>query len=415
MNYKEFFKDKKISVIGIGPHGEMVADIKFLSKLSRQVSLYDIRSEARLQGFMQVIMGCGLAGCSLGRVAQDELAKADLIILSPEISRKALFLKKAHEAGVRIEYPGILFMKLAPPITLIGIMGACGKSTVANMLYGILKKSFAGYEDQGLYFIDPDLPNGAMTHLKKVKSGDIVLARIPEDMMGECYAARISPHVAVFTSLVSSNILEYQTYNNFVVAPDNVIETIRSQPGFASKAKMLRTKAGNSSLAIQVSELFKVSQEDAQDIVSGFSGLKGRQELVKKVGGVEFYNDSASVNPISTLAAIKAFSINKNIILIFGGAYTPYDYGELIRSIPEYASIVILLPGSGTLGFRSEVEKLKGIKFFQVQNMEEAVLVAREYGKKGDRVLFSPGCEAIGVHISRKERGEKFVKAVRAL
>ncbi|HEY4494692.1 MAG TPA: UDP-N-acetylmuramoyl-L-alanine--D-glutamate ligase, partial [Candidatus Paceibacterota bacterium] len=61
------------------------------------------------------------------------------------------------------------------------------------------------------------------------------------------------------------------------------------------------------------------------------------------------------------------------------------------------------------------IEKLQGIKYMQSPNLEEAVLVSKDYARKGDIVLFSPGCEAIGVHISRRERGEKFVKAVRSL
>ncbi len=415
MNYKEFFKGKKIAVIGLGPHGEMVADIKFLSRLSSSVSLYDMRSEDRLHGFAAAVRACGLSGYSFGKINADELACADIIILSPEVSRRALFLRKAKEAGIRVEYPGVLFLKLAPPITLIGVMGACGKSTVSYMIYSILKKSFAVYDDQGLYFIDPDLPNGALTHLKKIKSGDIILARIPEDMMSEYYAARISPHVAVITSPVPSNILEFQTYNNFIVGPDMVIEHMREHGNFSSKAKILRTKAANSALAVQASQLFRVGADTAEEIISEFSGLKGRQEFVKRVDGIEFYNDSASVHPVSTLSALRRFAVDKNVILICGGAYTPHDYRELIDSIPQYASVVILVPGSGTLGFRPEIEKLKDIQFFQAQSMEDAVRLAKEYARKGDRVLFSPGCEAIGVHISRKERGEKFVKAVRAL
>ena len=415
MNYKDFFKDKKISVVGLGPHGEMTADIKFLLRLGTHISLYDTRSEARLLGFLPDLIQSGLTDYNLGKISAEDFSGSDLIILSPEISRRAGFLKKATSDGIRIEFANVLFMKLTPPITLIGIMGSCGKSTVSRMLYGILKQSFVEYEDQGLYFIDPDLPNGALTHLKKIKPGDVVLARITEEMIKEYHAERISPHVAVITSPISFDLIKYQTYNNFIVAPDVVVDAIRDTAGFAPKGKMLRTKNDNASLAIQTSQLFKVPQEVAKRITDEFSGLKGRQEFVKKVSGIEFYNDAASVTPSATLFALQKFSIEKNIILIFGGAYTGHDYSELIEKIPEYAHAVILLPGSASLGFRTEVEALKNIRFLQSPTMEDAVVMAKEYGKKGDRVVFSPGCEAIGIHISRRERGEKFVKAIRSL
>lgn len=424
MNYKDYFKDKNIAIIGLGPHGEMVADIKLILRLGAKVSFYDVRSEARIAKFLRPLMAFGLEDIILGKVPKDELVEKDLIILSPEISRKALFLKKAIEVGVKIEFPNILFLKLAPSITLIGVMGACGKSTVAQMIYGMLKRSFVEYPDQGLFFIDQDLSNGALTHLKKIKAGDVVLARIPEEMMGEYSNARINPHVAVITSLTSSalqevknafGILEYQTYNNFIVAPNEVVDAIKKQVHFVPKAKILRTKSENSALVIQTAELFKVSKEIIDRVIEDFGGLKNHQELIKKISGIEFYNDSASITPFATLYALKRLSINKNIVLILGGAYTSYDYGDLVKEIPEYASTVILVPGSATLGFRSDIENLKDITYKQAIDLEDAVKIAHEYAKKGDRVLFSPGCEAIGIDASRRERGERFVRAVRGL
>ncbi len=81
----------------------------------------------------------------------------------------------------------------------------------------------------------------------------------------------------------------------------------------------------------------------------------------------------------------------------------------------QYARIVVLLPGSGTLGFREDIENMPGVDVVRAPTLEDSVITAYGMAKKGDLVLFSPGCEAIGVHISRKERGEKFVKAVRGL
>ncbi|MEK7095396.1 MAG: hypothetical protein AAB917_01935 [Patescibacteria group bacterium] len=428
MNYKDYFREKdrpkNIAVVGLGLHGEMVADIKFLLRLGAYVSLFDVRSERRLAKFLPSLKEAGLVNMSLGKVSAHDLLDADLIILSPEISRKAVFLKKAVAKGTPVEFPDVLFLKLAPPITLIGVMGACGKSTVCHMIYGVLKKSFAEYENQGFNFIDPDSTNGTLTHLKKIKTGDIILSRIPENMMEEYTSARISPHVAVITSLTLSaisnmqdafDILKHQTYNNFIVAPDRVVDAIKKQKDFTPKAKMLRTHAHNKALALQATELFKVTSEVAQYSIDNFSGLKGRQEIIKKIGGVEFYNDATSITPASTLFALKNLSLNKNIILIFGGAYTGHDYRELVRDIPLYAKVAILLPGSGSLGFRESLERLMDITYLRAPDLEEAVILAKENAKKGDRVLFSPGCEAIGVDASRKDRAERFVKAVRSL
>ncbi len=432
MNYKEFFNAKKVAIIGLGPHGEMMADIKFLLRNKANVSLYDMRSEKRLKVFIPELKDVGLEMYTFGKVPEEELINFDLIIISPEISKKSLFLKKAIQAEIQIEFPDTLFFKLSPPITLIGVLGLYGKSSVAHMIYTILKKAFSGYKDQGLFFIDPDSTNGALTHLKKIKKDDVVLARIPDRLIPYYYEIHISPHVAVITSQIDLDILEYQTYNNFIVSTDEVIDAISKEKNFPSKAKMLRTRSNqipvdwnlstkmshdrdNAVLVLQTVELFKVPKEFTKEVIQGFLGLRGSIEFIKKVSAIEFYNDASSITPKATLSALRSLSSGKNTILILGGAYTGYDYQELIKDIPQYVSTVILLPGSGTLGIRPHIEALENINLIQTLTLEEAVKLAYENAKKGDKVLFSPAFDAVGIDISRKERGERFVKAVRSL
>lgn len=432
MNYKDFFKNRRVAVIGLGPHGEMIADIKFLLRNKSKVSLFDMRSEEKAKKHILALSVGGLEKFVFGKINADDLLDFDLIIVSPEMSLKSTFLKKATQAGIQIEFPDILFFKLAPPVTFVGVIGTSGKSTVAHLIYRMLKKSFLDYEDQGLFLIDSISTGGALTHLKKIKKEDVVLARVPEQLMDYYYNIHISPHVAVITTITSFKMLEFQTYNNFIVAPDHVVDKIKSDHNNLSKAKILRTRAGsipkdwnmdnksmhdqeNAAIAIQTGELFKVSKDIAKETIQEFLGLKGHIEFIKKVSGVDYYNDSASVTPGATLVALRALSNEKNIIAILGGAYTGYDYSDLIKEIPRHVSVVILLPGSGTINFRSRIDKLEDIDIIQVLSLEDAVEKAKEIAKKGNIVLFSPGFDAVGIDVSRKERGERFVKAVRSL
>jgi UDP-N-acetylmuramate-alanine ligase len=223
----------------------MIADIKFLLRNKVSLSLFDMRSEDRIKKYIMALSVGGLQQLSFGKIDGEELLGFDLILLSPEISQRSTFLKKAIEAGVQIEYPDIMFFKLAPTITFVGVIGMYGKSTVTHLLYRMLKKAFSEYDNQGLFLIDPSSTNGALTHLKKIKSGDVVLVRIPESLMDYYHNIRMSPHVAVITSPISSKMLEYQTYNNFIVASDTVVDAIKSESSILSKAKILRTRVGS--------------------------------------------------------------------------------------------------------------------------------------------------------------------------
>ena len=439
MTSRAYFQGKRIAVIGLGPQGEMLADIKFLIKAGALVAVYDMRSEARIKDDILFLRSIGLANYVCGSVPADDLLDMDMIILSHEYPRESSFLNPAKDKKVSIEYPETLFFKLAPPLTVVGIMGICGKATVVSLVTPLLEAVCEKEDAQGLFIIDPESAGGVLSHLKRAKNGDIVIIRIIETMMKELHDMHISPQIAVFTTFPDKScytgspfeILDHQTYNNFVIASDEVIDRTHSF-NFQPKGKMLRTKASivpadwgfvgkgdhdlyNAALALQAARLFKISDEAAHHIFKQWKALKGRLELVKKVKNVEFYNDTASISPYSTQAAIKALSQGRNIVLVFGGADSGSDYRELYAILPQYVHTVILLPGSGTMKQRAVIQKIDHIEILSAPSVEEAARLALEHSRKGDRVVFSPGFEALGIDRSRKERGERFVRAVRTL
>jgi len=135
-------------------------------------------------------------------------------------------------------------------------MGSCGKATVISMLHPMVEEACAiavrkGNEgNQQCFVADPESGEGILAHLKKIRNGDILIMRIEEHMMRELENVRISPHVAIYTSQLSRfsyndspfDILKYQTYNNFIIGSDEIIDSTRLYK-FQTKAKMLRTKA----------------------------------------------------------------------------------------------------------------------------------------------------------------------------
>ncbi len=438
MRVRDYFMGKRIAVVGLGPDGEMLSDIRFMVKANALVSVYDLKTEARIGGMAAELRNLGLANCICGSVPPDDLLDMDLIILSHEYPRTSSFLSEARKKGIETEYPETLFLKLAPPVTVVSVMGSCGKSTVLSMLAPMLKAATKKGEQES-YVINLESGDGVLPALKKLKNGDIVAMRVPERMMSEVHGLHLSPQVAVFTTVPPEGsykeapfeILRSQTYNNYVIGSDHVIDTVRtSEPQV--KAKMLRTKSSlvpedwmplghtaydreDAALAFQAARLFEVSDETAEDILSHWKPLKGRLEPVKKIKSVEFFNDTASVSPHATIAGMSILSQDKNLVLIMGGADKGADYRELYPALSQYIHTLIVLPGSGTMRERRAIHKLENIAVLSVPSVEEGVRLAFEHAKKGDRVLFSPAFEAGGMDGSRTERGERFVRAVRGL
>lgn len=433
------FKGKRIAVIGLGPHGEMLADIQFLIRSGAIVAVYDMRSEARVKNHIVFLRSVGLISYCCGSVPPEDLLDMDLIILSEEYPRTSSFLLPAQENNVPIEYPETLFFKLAPAVTVIAIIGTVGKSTVLSILQPMLQLVIDQNKDQQLFVINPESEEGILVHLSKIRSNDIVLVRVEESMLIELHKVRMSPHVAIITTVPSSGtyisspfeILSYQTYNNFIIAKDSIIDTIHSS-GFHARAKMFRTKNStipasweysgkgshdreNASLALEAAYVFKVSEEDARNIIENWKSLRGRLECVRKLKNVEFYNDTASVSFTSTLAAVNAIGGDKNVVLIFGGVDRGDNQDDLYKKLSHSVHTVVLIPGSGTMKIRKTIQSIEKIEVHSAPSIEEAVNIAIEKAQKGDRILFSPGFAAGGVDRSRKERGERFVKAVKGL
>src|SRR5262245_65281401 len=81
---------------------------------------------------------------------------------------------------------------------------------------------------------------------------------------------------------------------------------------------------------------------------AGFEPLAHRLQVIGKVGGVTFVDDSLSTNVLPTLAAMDSFP-GRRVALIVGGNdrgidYAPLAAGLLAREAPTF---VLTLPDSG--------------------------------------------------------------------
>lgn len=447
MTSGDFFKDKKVAVVGLGPRGEMRADVRFLLKHGAAVTVYDMRGKSAVQRVISDLKAVGLKEFFLGGVSAEALTNHDLIILSPELPRTSEFLKEARNRNIQIEYPDILALKLAPAVTIVGVMGSCGKKAIMSMLFESIKQSFKLTGIPMPFVIDCEYSGGSLAILAKIKKDGMIIVRIPDYMLHEYGKAGLSPSVAIIAVAPSapdplaalSKTLAHQTYNSFIITTDEIADMIHNFEDHRNKAKIIRTRSGrvstewgipfrgehereDTALVLETASLFKIDEKFVRDAAADYSTKKspGSIVLVKKIKNVAFYDDSSSERPESTLAALRALSTYSTdptscTVLIMGGAETEADYEPLMKNLSQYAKTVVLVPGSGTIGLRKQLAAMEGIKCISAPSVEAAVKLARAETKPGDRVLYSPAFAAGGIDRSRAERGERFVKAVRGL
>ena len=447
MTHTDFWKGKKVAVVGLGPRGEMRADVKFLLKQGVAVTVYDMRGLPALRRIIADLKTAGLKEYLLGSVPGESLVAHDLIILSPELPRSAEFLKSARSRAIPIEYPDILALKLAPSVTIVGVMGSCGKKVIISMLADSIKHSFRATGIPAPFVIDCESSGGSLAILSRIKKDGLVIVRIPDHFLAEYGKARLSPSVAVIAVAPSTpdsfsaltQTLAYQTYNSFIVTTDDIADMIHNSDEHHNKAKIIRTRASrvpaewgisfkgeyereDAALVLETAFLFKIDEKFVRDAAMDYAEKKSPGSIicVKKVKNVSFYDDSSSERPIATMAALRALSSSSSdpstaTILIMGGAETGADYDLLLKNISQYAKVLVLVPGSGTLGLRKRLGVIENLKCLSAPSIEAAVKIARAEAKSGDRILYSPAFAAAGYDRSRAERGERYVKAVRGL
>ncbi|WP_370541842.1 UDP-N-acetylmuramoyl-L-alanine--D-glutamate ligase [Alicyclobacillus sp. SO9] len=168
----------------------------------------------------------------------------------------------------------------------------------------------------------------------------------------------------------------------------------------------------NTLAAVAVALLAGTAPSVIADVLSSFSGVEHRMELVARVHDVTFYNDSKATNPQAALRALQSF--DQNVIWIGGGLDRGDDYAVLQDAIQGRVKAAVLLGQSAAR--LEQVCSQSGIAQVKlVSSIEEAVAAAALAAAPGDVVLLSPACASWDMFNSFEERGSMFKQAVHRL
>lgn len=150
----------------------------------------------------------------------------------------------------------------------------------------------------------------------------------------------------------------------------------------------------------------------ARGVLSSFTGLEHRLELVRELDGVQYYDDSFATTPDSVMVALQA--VKRPIVLILGGHDKGLDYKDLVDEIADRGQVhhVVTI---GEIGPKL-AESLRQKQFTDITedgaSMSEIVIEARSWARPGDAVLLSTGTSSFGMFKDYKDRGDQFKKAV---
>ncbi|MBU5486252.1 UDP-N-acetylmuramoyl-L-alanine--D-glutamate ligase [Clostridium sp. MSJ-11] len=448
--FKEYIKNKKIAVLGMGVSNRPLIDL--LIRLGANLTAFDRKTHEQLGNVVYELRDKGVS-LVLGEDYLEKLEGYDVIFKTPSVRNDIPALLRAKEKGAYITSEMEEFIRYCPA-KIYGITGSDGKTTTTTLVYNMLKEE--GYNT----WVGGNIGTPLFSKIEEISKDDKVVLELSsfQLMTIDCpvdisLITNISPnHLDVHKDMdeyidAKKNIFRYGKEDNILVLnKDNEItnkmkeEVLGKIVQFSLKEEVSNgAYYSNGNLYIMSNKVCnieeiklkgmhnvenllaafccvcgEVSIDSMRKVAVSFAGVPHRMEFVKRVKGVDFYNDSIASSPTRTLAALKAF--NKSVILIAGGYDKNISFDTLAKEGHEFVKALVLLGRTRDKikdAFETEMKNNNiNIPIYMVDSLEEAVDVSLGISVGGDIVTLSPACASFDMFTNFEERGNKFKEIV---
>ena len=441
----DYFRGKKITIMGLGLLGRGVGDAEFLASAGAELIITDLKNEEELAPSLKYLKKFDNISYTFGKHDLKDFEHRDLILKAAGVPLDSPYIAHARKQNIPIEMSAALCARLSLRLgsgqggaIVIGITGTRGKSTTTHLIHHILKLAgkhvHLGGNVRGV---------STLALLSHLQPGDFLVLELDSWQLQGFGEQAMSPHIAVFTNFLSdhmnyykgdeeryfedkANIFKFQERGDYLVAGEEASHLIKQKYGGKLKGTLIiptslpkqwkfklvgEHNRVNAALAVEVAKMCTISEKTIRKALESFKSVAGRLELVRTLCGVHFYNDTTATTPDATLAALRALAKRRKVILIMGGADKSLDMTPLLRELPRACKTILLLAGTGT-------EKIKNAiigKKAEFDSLQSALAGARATAKKGDIVLFSPAFASFGMFKNEFDRGDQFVEAVKRM
>jgi UDP-N-acetylmuramoylalanine--D-glutamate ligase len=425
----------KIAILGFGREGKAV--LKFLKKSAQyknaEISILDKKTD---KNYLK------------------NLTQFDIIFRSPGIPYNLPEIQNTIKKGVKFSSATQLFFEKFKG-KVIGITGTKGKGTTSTLLYKILKSAGkdARPEQRRRIFLAGNIGKPAVELLPKLKNNSIVILELSSFQLQDL---KHSPNIAVVLNIFEDHLDSHKNFNEYINSKANIAKWQKKSDKIFYDASNKQSKwiaeksqgkkipvqiypnrdlkivgehnLKNVAMAATVAQSLGIKPDIIKKVVKNYRGMEHRLELVHsnilENVGMNFYNDSASTNPYTAAAAIRAFP-NQPKILICGGKDKNLDYTPLAKALKNSDTKIVILFGENKQKIAKAISEIKnsGLRIMEVKNLKQAVQLAYKTAKKLISlsayqlitIIFSPAAASFDMFKDYKDRGEKFKEIVKGL
>jgi UDP-N-acetylmuramoylalanine--D-glutamate ligase len=456
------FRDKRVTVMGLGTRGGGVGVARFLAEQGAVVTVTDAKAAEALTESVAALDGLPIRFV-LGRHDERDFtpAGADLVVRNPGVPRRAPLLQLARAHGLPVEMEMSLFLRLCPA-PVIGVTGTKGKTTTATLCAELLR----AWDPTTV--LAGNMGVTALGQLDRIGPATPVVLELSSWQLEAVIEHCLAPEIAVLTNISEDHLDHYDGYHDYAAtkrgiaryqrAEDDLVvnrddpeawqasdETVarvvpigtsdRGGDGAWLAGECLIWRVGgvaevyerpqslalagehgalNALAAIAAARLRGAPTKAVASGLRSFRGVPHRLEAVAEVDGVTFVNDTAATAPAAAIAALRCLAgdAGKRIHLIAGGHDKKSDLTGFAAEAAARAVTVHLLDGAATPGLSALLQAAGAEPRGPYRAMAEAVAAAADAARTGDVVLLSPGCASFGLFRDEFDRGERFRAAV---
>lgn len=434
LNYLE---NKKILILGFGVEGK--STYKFLRKNfpEMQLTICDTNKiDLSLLENVEILQG---------EEYLERIEDYDIIMKSPGISFKDIDITNFKE---KIKSQIELLLEFVDVFT-IGVTGTKGKSTTSSLIYEVLKE-----QNKNAVLLG-NIGTPIFEYIEKIEKDTIIVLELSSHALEYM---KLSPNISILLNVFEEHLDHYKSLQNYIDAKYNIfkyqrendyaiynadnelmkqnkVDTIANLIGVSMKnddvcvykknnyiyyngnpvydTSTKRNLQGehnlnNIAFVMSVASILKLNLKKAQDTINNFKPLEHRLEYVGKYNDIEYYNDSIATIPEATINGIETLK-NVNTVIIGGK-----DRGVDLLGLIDYLKTsnvenIICLPKTG----HDMAKQLNNKKTYIVNNLEEAVCIAKKVTQKNTICLLSPAASSYGYFKNFEERGNLYKSLVR--
>jgi UDP-N-acetylmuramoylalanine--D-glutamate ligase len=435
-------RDRNVVVVGMAQSG--LAVVEFLVGKGARVRAVDAKPLDQLK----------VAGGELERLgvpfsvqAPGVLEGADLVVISPGVPADLDLLEAARRSGAPVVGEVELSGQFLEGET-IGITGANGKTTTTALVGHILKESGIPAQVGG----NIGTPVTAMIASSRPEQWNVLeLSSFQLETI-----ERFRAHIAACINVTPDHLDRHHTFESYANAKARLFETqeagdfavlnaddpVTASYGSRTKAYVLwfsfragrgeivaddkaiyykgrlflmvsdiplrgRHNVENTMAAVGAAHMAGASLEAIAAAVKTFPGVEHRIEFVRKVSGVDFYNDSKATNVDATMKAIDSFP--GGLWIILGGKDKGSDYSVLRDPLRGKARAALLV---GAAAGKIKAHLGDAVRLIEAGTLDEAVRAAYREAVPGDTVLLAPACASFDQFSGYEHRGRVFKELV---